>query len=189
MSKITISQVKEALPKIEAGLQKYLCLRDQIHDVNVSKEVKKFQKPYKGFFRMRRNEDFCKVYFGFMEKHKNDKRLTFEAVLKHLHRNTERVEASFASKLLSMINPDMPVLDRHVLKVLGIPAVGTFGDAQKRIGRGIAAYKAICELYNHHFKSGEAKKWIELFDKHYPDAKSKITGVKKIDLILWKMGN
>jgi len=185
MTKISISRVKTALSatEIERGLKKYISLRDQIHEMNVSKEEKKFQKPYKGFFRMRRNEDFCKEYFGFMEKHKNDKGLTFEAVLERLHKKTGSVEASFASKLLSMINPDMPVLDSHVLKNLGINPVRQYGDPKERIKRSIAAYEEICEWY----ESGAAKEWIKLFDAHYPEFKGRITDVKKIDLILWQM--
>jgi hypothetical protein len=82
-----------------------------------------------------------------------------------------------------MINPDMPVLDSHVLKNLGINPVGQYGDPKERIKRSIAAYEEICEWY----ESGAAKEWIKLFDAHYPEFKGRITGVKKIDLILWKM--
>ena len=43
------------------------------------------------------------------------KEITFEETLKHLHTNLDRVEASFASKLIATINPDLPVWDKEVL--------------------------------------------------------------------------
>ena len=45
----------------------------------------------------------------------------------------------------------------------------------------------ICKWYKEFMSSEDAKKWINLFDARYPEAKSKITDVKKIDLILWQM--
>ena len=186
MPKITISQVMKALPKIESGLQKYLCLRDRILTENVAKNDD-FQRDYNHFFRVRqKSQEFYTEYYKFMEKHKNDKALTYEAVLKHLYRIEGKVEASFASKLLSMINPDLPVLDRQVLENLDVK-LSRPTDHKKRIECSLAAYEEICEWYKNHFKSGEAKEWIKLFDGHYPEAKNKITDVKKIDLILWQI--
>jgi len=185
--RITISQVKDALPRIETGLKKYRCLRCRFLEVNVSKDLQ-FQKECNGFFRIRQKpEKFYNEYYKFLEKHKNDTALTFEKVLEHLYAKTGYVVPSFASKLLSMVNPDKSVLDSRVLTILDIKPVRHHPDPRKRIERGIAVYKAICEWYEHHFKSGEAAKWIKLFDEHYPDAKGKITDVKKIDLILWQI--
>jgi hypothetical protein len=186
MPKIEIARVKEALLKIEAGLQKYLCLRDRMYKVNVSKDIQ-FQKDCNHFFRIRqKSETFYAEYYGFMEKHKNDEELTFEALLNHLYKKAESVEASFASKLLSMINPDKPVLDSRVLENLGIKR-SRGSDSKERIKCSIAAYTAICEWYENHFQSGEATKWIKLFDEHHSEAQDTITDVKKIDLILWKI--
>ena len=188
MPKITILQVTGALSVtvIEQGLEQYISLRDRILQVNVLKDMQ-FQKDCNHFFRIRqKSKVFYAEYYGFMEKHKNDKALTFESVLNHLYKKAGSVEASFASKLLSMINPDMPVLDTHVLENLDIKIV-RHSEPQERIKRSIVAYQEIREWYENHFESGEATKWIKLFDEHYPDFKDRITGVKKIDLILWQI--
>ena len=186
MSKITIAQVKKVLPKIAPGLQKYLCLRCRFHEVNVLK-CQQFQTDCNHFFRIRqKSKEFYDEYYRFMEKHKNDESLTFEAVIDHLHRKTGSVEASFASKLLSMINPDKPVLDSRVLATLDIKRV-RHSDSKEWIKRNKDTYNAICAWYENHFKSGVAAKWIELFDKRYPDARGRMTDVKKIDLILWQI--
>jgi len=124
-----------------------------------------------------------------MEEYKDDE-LTFEFVLNHLHEKVKHVcddvEAVFASQLMSMINLGMPVLNSHVLKNLDVK-LDWHHDREERIERSIAAYEKICEWYDNHFESGEAEKWIKLFDKHHHEYKDKITDVKKIDLILWQI--
>ena len=120
MSKISISQVKEALPKIEKGLKKYTSLIDRIRKMNVSHN-EEFQRDYALFFLLtqaRKNEKFLAPYFQYMERHKNDDGLTFEAVLKHLYDKVGSVEPSFGSKLLSVINPKMPVWAERSWKTL-----------------------------------------------------------------------
>ena len=52
-----------------------------------------------------------------MEIAKRDE-LKFDVVLDLLHQETNRYEASFASKLIATINPSMPVIDSIVLKNL-----------------------------------------------------------------------
>ena len=196
MSKISISRVETALSitEIERGLKKYISLRDQIHEVNVSKD-RQFQKDYAVFFLLtqaRKNEEFLAPYFQYMERHKNDDGLTFEAVLKHLYDNVGSVEPSFGSKLLSMINPKMPVWDSKVVENLALKEPPHYrqknGKKYANIDELIEFYREeICEWYNNHFNSGAAKEWIKLFDARYPETKSRITDVKKIDLTLWQM--
>ena len=187
MATIEIPQVKDTLPKIATGLKKYISLQDRFHNVNVS-ENRQFQEDYTGFFGMHwKSEEFRAAYFRFMEERKHDMGLTFDSVLNHLHGIEGSVEASFASKLLAMVKPDMPVLDSHVRENLGIEKPAWCANPQTRIEHGIAIYQAIREWYKNHFKSGEAAEWLKLFDEHYPDAKGKISDVKKIDLILWQI--
>jgi len=64
MAKITIAQVKKALPTIKPGLEIYICLREKIYE-DVSKDPQ-FQKKYTGFFGIRRNNTFRTEYlFSF----------------------------------------------------------------------------------------------------------------------------
>ena len=196
MPKIEISQVNETLQKIvkvqEDAIKKYISLRDRVQQVNVSKDSQ-FQKDCNHFFRIRqKSEEFYVEYYKFMQQHKNDKELTFETVLHHLYKKVGSVEASFASKLLSLINPEMPVLDSKVIKNLktyeniNIKRTG-HPDPIRRLERSEAAYKQIHAWYENFRKSDRKVGWIKLFDEHYPEVKDKITEVKKIDLILWKI--
>ena len=189
MRKITIAQIKEALTVtvMETKLRQYRYLLNNIHQVDVSIN-EEFQKVYCDFFQLRIEKKFHAGYFGYMNKHKRNEKLSFEKVLRQIYDMTERVEASFASKLLSMVNPEMPVLDSHVLKKLCIEPIRYSADKEKRIQRSIVAYTAICMWYADNTESDEVKKWINLFNKHYPEDKDRITDVKKIDLILWRLG-
>ena len=191
LQNIDIKKVKNTLRRrakeIKEGLTKYLELLKLMHEkkVNVSQNTD-FQRRYNGFFRVqRRAAVFYDAYYEYMERHKNDKGLTFEAVLKYLHEKTRRVERSFSSKLLSMINPDKPVWDRFVLKNLKLSFAHKVS-ADERITSAVDLYGKICASFNDFVGSKQAKEWIELFDKQFPEAEG-ISVVKKIDLILWQM--
>jgi len=180
--KIEVEEVKAALPKIKVGLDKYKYLIQHIHLLDVSQD-EQFQKKYNGFFRLRqKSKDFYAEYYQFMQNHKN-KNITFEVILKHFYDKFNSVEASFSSKLLSIINPDMPVWDEFVLKNLNLKKPSTY--SQERIQKTINLYSEICRWYNDFLKTDEAKQWIKLFDDQYPNYK--ISDVKKIDLILWQI--
>ena len=188
MAKIGTDRVKGALSRtiMEEALEKYLRLLERLHEVIVSEDMP-FQQDCNHFFRIRqKSEKFYAEYYGFMEEHKNNESLTFDTVLDHLYRKAGSIEGSFASKLLSMINPDMPVMDSRVLEILDIKRV-RHTNPEKWIERNRIAYEEICTWYKDRFKSGKAAEWIKLFDEQYPDAKGKITDVKKIDLILWQI--
>ena len=186
---IDVEQVKSTLvqreKELREGLGKYRCLMEMFHKTNVSQD-KNFQRCYNGFFRMRQKPPkFYEEYFRFMERHKCEPGLTFEKILKHLYNETKKVERSFSSKMLSMINPNKPVWDRFVLKNLGMPYPPKVS-AEDRIKSAVAVYENICASFEEFIETGQAKKWISLFDKHFPEGKG-ISAAKKIDLILWQM--
>lgn len=180
---VNIVDVEKSLPKIEKGLQKYQKIFVQFNQVNIAND-RQFQKEYNGFFRVRqRTKEFYTEYYKFMELNKSNKNLTFGIILKHFYNLFNRIEASFSSKLLSIINPDMPVWDEFVLQNLRLKKPMQYD--QNRIQKTIDLYSEILKWYNDFMQKEEAKRWIELFDLKYP--KAGITNVKKIDLILWQV--
>lgn len=56
-----------------------------------------------------------------MQKNKSQSNLTYEKALVDLRELTHRVDYSFTSKLLHTINPNMPILDKHLMRLLGFP--------------------------------------------------------------------
>lgn len=180
-----MTAVPNALNAAEKGLGQYQNLITKLHMVDVSQD-KDFQKAYNGFFRMRqRKAEYYSDYYQFMELHKNDpaSELSFQTILYHFYDAFGRVESSFSSKLLSIINPNMPVWDKYVLGNLGMktPSSTTSG----RLEKTVALYESICDWYQSFMLTEDARMMVSLFDEAYPNAN--ITDVKKIDLILWQM--
>lgn len=59
-----------------------------------------FQRMFNGFYRVRWNEGWRRVYFDMMERSK-PRGIAFGAALRALRDRTGRLEASFASKLVA----------------------------------------------------------------------------------------
>lgn len=179
---LTEEKVNEALLKVESGLKKYTNILELLHSVDVSESVD-FQKAYNGFYRMRqRSEQFYSSYYTYMEKNKKSNP-SFEQTLNYIYEELGRTEASFASKLVATINPDLPVWDSVVLNNLGLKSP-TYGGKNRR-GKIIDIYCKIIEWYDNFLESEEGEMALELFERHYPN--TSLTSLKKVDLILWQI--
>jgi hypothetical protein len=117
-----------------------------------------------------------------MEKSKS-KVPAFESTLNHLHIELERVEASFASKLVATVNPFMPVWDSVFLKNLNINPPSYYD--KNRIKKIIGKYYEIVEWYNTFLNSEEGRLAVSLFDEKFNN--NDLTSLKKVDLILWQI--
>ena len=177
---------KYTLPGIEKGLLTYLHLMGWVQNSDVSKDTE-FQRKYKGFYRVRRNDDWCQPYFSYMERSKG-KLFSFEDILKHMFEATGKVEASFSSKLLATLHPDMPVWDSYVLSQLDLPQP-TKGQQNKhnQLRQTISTYDQLTDWYEKYIGTQNAWSIMKVFDETFPYAKH-ITVVKKIDCVLWSMG-
>ena len=89
------------------GIDKYNFIIKKLSIRDIS-EDNDYQKIFNAFYVVRRNSKWRKIYYEFFESQKNNKLLTFEIILRYLYEKTGQVEASFSSKLLSTVNPQMP---------------------------------------------------------------------------------
>ena len=175
-------RVQVALERLGPGLSKCQMLLQTLYRTDVSRD-RDFQRKYNGFFRMqRRSPEFYDFYFSLLEK-KKYKGSSFGEILDEIYRNTHRMEASFSSKMLSVIDPSYPVWDRYVLTNLGLKAPPSY--AKDREEKVILLYEAIVDWYASYLKTEEAAGLIQKFDTMYPHAN--ITDIKKLDLIIWQM--
>lgn len=167
--------------KLTKGLNKYISIMHDFESTDVFAELN-FQKKFKGFYKIRRNQEFCNQYFSILQKHKKNKILSFEYVLTALLTNG-KLEASFSSKLLATINPELPVWDKEVLRNIEseLKPLSSTGD---RIKDAVHKYNAMADYYKIKLQSDEGKQMIQLFDDKYPA--TNITNLKKIDFILWQ---
>ena len=80
------------------------------------KKDESFQTKFNDFYRVRRNQEFRKIFYEIFENSRYNQNINFEIVLTLIKNKTNRIEASFASKLIVTINPNLPVLDKFVLR-------------------------------------------------------------------------
>ena len=179
---IDIATIRNTLPTISRGLEKYVKIMGEFRKCDVAKDLM-FQRTYKGFYRMRRNQNFCQCYFGYMEAHKTIIP-AFGNVLLFLYESTSRIEPSFSSKMLATINPEMPVWDVNVLSNLSIRPPRPYH--KERLKATVDAYSVLLDWYAGYVETQNARDVIGVFDEIYPD--TQITNVKKIDIALWSLG-
>ena len=165
------------IDRVKIGLTKYNWIMRRVHESDVSTDAE-FQKFYNGFYRMRqRPADFYKAYYAFLEQNKDNAHLTFEDILAYLYKETGAVHASFSSKLLATVNPDMPIWDKFVLQNLGLRT--PYHYEKDRLQKTSQLYQRICDWY----ESEQAKEKLQVFNELFPNVD--ISDVKKIDFILW----
>jgi hypothetical protein len=93
------------------------------------------------------------------------------------------VEASFSSKLVATINPELPIWDSIVLNHLGKKAPAYY--RKNRLKETVILYEEIAKWYERFMKTEEAMGIIQLFDEDYPN--SGLTDIKKVDFVLWQI--
>lgn len=182
MQIINLEEIKQSLPKIRIGVDKYINIMDKLNSCNVSENMD-FQKSYNGFYKIRqRKPEFYKSYYDYMESKKNIN-VTYSDIVTHFYNQFNRIEASFSSKLLATINPNMPVWDSIVLKNLGLKPPAYY--KANRLENVISLYCEIVNWYSEYLKASNSVDVIKVFDSIYPN--TEITDVKKIDFALWSI--
>lgn len=177
---ITQSQIQNALPKIEKGLNQYCWLQSNYNLQNISTNHI-FQTKFNAFYRVRRNELWRNEYYSLFEKSKYLP-ISFESILQNIYDFSSRIEASFASKLLATIQPDFPILDKFVLENTNLALPKTY--EKNRFEKTILVYNALLKQFNDFSQSDDAKYLFTAFYTYYPNIK--ISQTKMIDFILWQ---
>jgi len=173
--------LEKTIACIEPSLRKYIEIMNLVHNVDVSEDTS-FQRLYNGYYRVRqRKPEFYSRYYSFMESNKI-KGVSFKDALLYLYREFGWIEASFSSKLVATINPDMPIWDSVVLGHLQLhrPQYAS----RDRIKKTIDIYDKICDWYQRFLHSSDGMDMIRAFDQAYPY--TDISAVKKVDFILWQ---
>lgn len=173
---------KKALIRL-LGMDKYECIMGFFEDkeLNISKS-RDFQKLFNSFYRIRRNTTWQKIYYDFFEKNRNNKSITFDEIIDYMYEQTNgNIEASFCSKMLATINPNMPIWDQYVLKNLEIRVDGL--TKEEKLKNTKLAYKEIVENVNNILKEESMQKTIKEFRDFFPEFD--FSDVKILDFILW----
>ena len=165
------------------SLEKYAFIMNNIQkrDISIDKE---FQTRFNGFYIVRRNSEWRQTFYTYFEAYKTTAP-TFSEILTNLYQSTGRCEASFASKLLASLCPDMPIWDSHILNYLGLKKKAVNKEA--KLEEAIHLYEQIVEWYKDNIQSDIYKPYINEFDLVFPEY-SWLTQTKKLDFILWGNG-
>ena len=179
-----IEKALDNLEKRSQDIQHYMNIMSKVKTVNVADD-QDFQREFDFFYKVRRNAEWRKVFFEIFER-KKKKNCSYKEIITELYEGTGQVEASFASKMLASIDENMPIWDSRVLDRIGIKSSNKRG--QQKLEETIELYDVIVQWYSD-LKANKASynEYITSFDSRFPDYSS-ISDTKKIDFILWAMG-
>lgn len=180
MLSLADDEIDAALARVRPGLEKYRWIQNRAGRCDVSTDSV-FQRRFKGFYRIRRNDAWCGPYFRLLEDAKAEP-ISFADALRTLRERTVRLEASFASKLVHTVDPTLPVLDRFVLTNMGLRL--PYANAHQRERRLNELYAELRARYRALEASALGHKIRARFDEAFPD--SGVSDLKKIDLVLWQ---
>ena len=168
--------------KIYSGIQKYQYLRNALQATDVSTD-EDFQRAFNGFFRMRqRSQSYYDDFYCYLERHKAIG-VVFEDVLAYLYEKHGKIEMSFSSKMVALVNPNLPIWDSIVAeKHFGLKKPSTY--CKNRFEKCVEKYAAYCDQYAVYMQSEDAQQKIAKFNRLFPG--TDISDVKKVDFILWQ---
>lgn len=182
----------------------YAQIMNKVQTVNVSVD-QNFKDTFCQYYGLNGFTDlsFQNDFFDYMEKIKrNDPLPSYRDVMEQLWKQTGRVDYSFSSKLLHTLNPDSPILDKHVLRLLGFERKDS-GKPQSRINYYSDVYETVKAEYEtvkaeydqiaNALKNGCTSKIcnaLRSLDSKYPEGRDLgLSTARKIDCLLFRLRN
>ena len=109
----------------------------------------------------------------------------FKDVLGKIHRATQRVEASFASKLVASIHPKSPVID-SVVRTFLTEHLEASPDPKGMQG-ALNFYGWLNQVMAELSTTQQAADWFAEFNERFSDepGAAEITDMKKLDFLIW----
>lgn len=181
---VDLKAAVEVLKRRERDVERYAYIMEQVWKVDVSQD-EDFQRVFNAFYRVRRDEEWRKIYFKMFEKVKQNPQSRFDRTLEELSVRVGTLEPSFVSKMLATVDINEPIWDANVLAMLGLKPCKKSG--KYRPDDIYDCYNTINHWYYEFKKLPVAKKWIKAFDRALPKHQG-ISATKKIDFILWAGG-
>ena len=178
-----IEQILSDSDKLWVGMKKYKRIMDTLYwtDVSVDRD---FQRNFNDFFVMRSRESrYYDSFYTFLEQ-KKDKGTSFEETLDFLKEASGRLEISFSSKLIHVINPNRPIWDNNVaVQHFGMKLPGYNVDGSTRQREAVKLYHEYCSRFYEYVDSSEGQTVLRLFNEKYPH--TGFTDTKKVDFLMW----
>ncbi len=177
----TDDEIRSAVADLERPIRDYRWLIDEVRRLDVTTDAD-FQRRYNHFWRVRKNATWRAAYYELLERAKRAG-TDFPTALRAMHARTGRIEASFSSKLVATLDPDMPVIDAFVLKFFGLRLPYPYQD--DRIGKTIDVYERVAAGIDAIVRSDAMPRVRAAFAERYPTAA--LSDVKMVDFVLWQV--
>lgn len=188
---LLLTTVIQNLPSIFEKLkpshfERYAYLIHNLKSTDVSANAA-FQKKFNGLYRVRfRPAEWKKVYYAWMEKMKTNPNPSFEETMNHLYQQTGKIEPSFSSKLVAIINPHAPVYDSVVASHLGLNAPKQYLPDHVRIQAFAELYTSLSNQMNRLIEQPDFPQLSRALDAQFPKFAPALTSMRKLDLLLWQ---
>lgn len=170
----------------------YNFLKKQFADFDVRKNYL-FQFVYRSFYRLDNaglTSEFKNEYFIILEEYRNQNFFNFSDVLQRLYeipsrRGLNTFQFSFTTKMLNMIDEQMPIYDSEVAKTFGFirPYTPSF---DKKLDIYLNQYEVIKDAYLEILNKHLLPKTNICFDEKFKEYK--INEIKKLEFIFWSAG-
>ncbi|MEE9125454.1 MAG: hypothetical protein V3U14_13325 [candidate division NC10 bacterium] len=171
--------------KARRKLETYCLLQAALFNLDVATEPE-YQKKYIWLYGMRRQPiNWLNSYFSLLQAKKGNDAVSFIDILPTLS-TPQRIEASFSSKLLATIRPEMPVIDAYVISNLGLARPRRTGSRQHVMSEWTGLHSSICSLYGSLLQQDMFRKIRDDFDRSFDQYRS-LTDIKKLDVLLWQL--
>jgi len=185
-----MQRLSDGLPGVLASLKKshferYSFLRGRLSNADISND-REFQRTFNGLYRVRqRTARWKQAYYGLMERSKHHFTPVFAATLNELYSATGRVEASFASKLVAIINPNSAVYDSVVARNLCFIPPRQHRPKDERLRDFVVLYERLTERMNRLIRHRKFPAMSAALEQAFPGYV--ITPVRQLDLLLWQL--
>lgn len=163
------------------GMDKYERIMQMMNDSKDLSTDKEFIKTFNAFYRVRRDKKWQDSFYKFFQENRNNKNLTFDEIIDYMFDETGNVEASFCSKMLATINPNMPIWDQYIIKNLKIKVEGNEKLERKESVK--KAYRDIINEMNERLKRDDVKIAIKEFREFFPN--TYFSDMKILDYLIW----
>ena len=174
------------LSRWEKDLGVYVYLREHLHRAADPAITGDYQRKFNYFYQVRRNAEWRDKFYALFYERVRVGTADFGDVLRALHVATNRVEASFASKFVATINPNSPVIDRHVLSYLHQKLPPQTRPPEERIAMIIEIYEGMREGFAVYLASPEGSYLAERLSNER--AGKELIPMKMLDFVLWQSG-
>ena len=169
------------------GLFAYSEIMTRFKDCDVSKDAD-FQRAFVSFFKLRHTRRWNAGFFAALQRlRRKGDRLGIRDCLEALNAvgGGNSLDLSFASKMLSVVNPSRPIYDSRIAQWLALPRPPSARHAaDERIRGACAVYAELEEKMPALLKDAAVRREIALFDEVLPAFKW-VAPMKKLDFLLW----